>query len=132
MNLFFREPYAAQERRNSLMAVLLSPWTLAGASSRMVAVVAPMDPLVVRPKWAITPSEPSSAMALTFSKVRAYHGVALRVKGKRNRAATVRCSVVLSEKCQVDFKIEWHDSLNKHRKIEPKLWVKDAESGAGL
>jgi hypothetical protein len=100
------------------MAASLSPWTLAGASSKMVAVVAPMDPLVVRPKWAITPSEPSSAMALAFSKVRAYHGVALRVKGKRNRAVSVRCSVVLSEKCPGDFKTEWDESLNKHGKIE--------------
>ena len=83
----------------------------------MVAVVAPMDPLVVTPKWAITP-EPSSAMALAFSKVRAYHGVALRVKGKRNRAVSVRCSVVLSEKCPGDFKTEWDESLNKHGKIE--------------
>jgi len=111
------------------MAAALSPWTLAGASSRMVAVVAPMDPLVVTPKWAITP-EPSSAMALAFSKVRAYHGVALRVKGKRNRAVSVRCSVVLSEKCPGDFKTEWDESLNKHRKFEPKLWLKDAESVA--
>jgi hypothetical protein len=74
------------------MAASLSPWTLAGASFRMVAVVAPMVPLVVTPKWAITPSEPSSAMALAFSKLNAYHGVALRVKGKRNRAVSVRCN----------------------------------------
>ena len=31
---------------------------------------------------------------------------------------------------QVGFKTECDESLNKHRKFEPKLWLKDAESVA--
>ena len=39
-------------------------------------------------------------------------------------------ALISRRNAQVDFETEWDDSLNKHGKLEPKLWLKDAESVA--
>ena len=98
----------------------------------MVAVVTQMDSLVVTPRWPITSSEPSSAMALTFSKLGHITGSLCASRAKGTGLYQSAAALISLGNVQVDFETEWNDFLNNHRKFERKLWLKDAESGAGL